>query len=74
MAFEIEDRIPLPPKSSSKIKYPLAEMKVGQSFFAPGVKSSAISGRAATVAKASGDGRKYATRVVDGGVRVWRVE
>jgi hypothetical protein len=63
--FKIEKGIPM----SKRRKYPFAEMEIGDSVFIEGLKS---------VAEISGSFRghrpkKFATRQVDGGIRVWRI-
>lgn len=76
--LKIDKSVPLEAnQSSSAGKYPLREMEVGDSFLLPlvdgsvAVTRSRVSGRAAQVGKDLG--RKFVTRVVEGGVRVWRV-
>lgn len=69
--FKIERGIPVPSARGALIKYPWAEMEVGDSLFFPAGNHpsvSAISGQWATR-----HGRKFTTRKVDGGVRVWRI-
>lgn len=74
MAFEIQKGIPLPKinrgtNGGRKWKYPLLEMEVGDSFFAPDTRPSVGSARKhgikVTVRRVTEDG-------VDGW-RVWRV-
>ena len=71
--IKIETGIPMPPglgQRGRSRKYPWREMKVGDSFLVPGVTRqkwrSAPAGEKAT-------GFKFATRAVEGGIRVWRV-
>lgn len=73
MSYEIEKSICIPniAKKGPKRKYPFVDMEVGDSFFLPqGTKaisvSAAIQGRALN--------RKFVTRTVEGGMRVWRVK
>ena len=70
--FEIESGIPVsrqirPPYGS---KYPFAALKPGQSFFVPGGKAPILSSLCVRLRQETG--HRYATRTVDGGVRVWR--
>jgi hypothetical protein len=67
--IEIESGIPIPePKWSSK-KYPIKEMEVGDSFFAPGRKSTTMHPNFHRYKP-----RKFRCRKEGDGVRVWRVE
>lgn len=69
--YPIESGIVLSRRRDST-KYPLASLEVGDSFLVPG----AVARRLATAASQAGKrlGRKFATRKVEGGVRVWRLE
>ena len=70
--FKIEKGVEIPMKKDCRSKYPWGEMEVNDSvFFKNGsqyiLASSVNNFRVRT-------GRKFSTRTVDGGVRVWRVE
>jgi hypothetical protein len=52
-------------------KYPWKELNPGDSFFVPGRTIKAISAMSCNRSKM--DGRKYACRTENGGVRVWRI-
>ena len=73
--FKIEDGIPVPNRGFSK-RYPFGDLAVGQSFFVP--TDEAAKKRVRVASAASMHGKKYnsvfATRVVEGGIRVWRVK
>lgn len=76
--IKIEKNVPLPlgaGAGGSNKKYPIEEMQVGDSFFAPGVTTANISG---AFMKAKSQGKKFCTRTVtEGGIagcRVWRKE
>lgn len=74
--FKVENDIPIPGGGSSKSGFAAAirNLKIGQSVL--NNKSSSpgsISAQAASVAFRAGDGRRYVTRTVEGGTRVWRV-
>jgi hypothetical protein len=76
-AFKIENHVPMPKPGDGKRKYPWAQLELGQSFLIPcdtwereGVQFSLTSCRRG----AEKTGKKFATRQVDGGVRVWRVK
>ena len=68
--MNIEKNVPLSPRSSHRLKYPWAEMQIGDSFFVTGVnqKSMAMTAKYQT----EKTGKTYLARTVDGGVRVWR--
>lgn len=88
MAIDIEGGIPLPPPSPSgrrggrSRKYPVPDLKPGDSFFVPETSerdANAIRGSLATAisrVKTAHPGWEYATRVWDEkgvrGIRVWR--
>jgi hypothetical protein len=55
-------------------KYPFPRMKVGESFFAPVEDTGTIPRiRAAASMYGSNNNMKFRTRIVDGGLRVWRI-
>ena len=71
--FKIEKGIPVPPPKRelrSGVYAVLRSLDVGDSFVARG-KQDSVRGMACMAGKKYG--RKFATRVVEGGVRVWRV-
>ena len=76
--FAIQDNVPLPKLRAYRSRYPFSEMRVGQSFFIPGVRVQRVSHAAVYWAKRLGDGYRFVSRTVteDGqeGVRCWRVE
>ncbi|GJH00244.1 hypothetical protein [Paraburkholderia terrae] len=81
MNFKIEKGIPAPCtpenlRTGRKLLYPFAEMKVGDSFLVP--ETEDIRNRADRVKSAASTySRKHsirlATKIVEGGVRVWRL-
>lgn len=62
--IKIDKNIPIPPKRGRPKKYPFDEMEVGDSCL---VKTKGVLSRRI-------DGKRFTTRTVKGGVRVWRVE
>jgi len=71
--IEIEKGIPIPNDGRGRpSRYPWTTMDVGDSFFIPGKTAHDFSG----IASGAGfrTGRKFTTRTVEGGVRVWRIE
>lgn len=75
--IEIEKGIPIPParQPGVKAKSPRHEMEVGDSYF---VKTSArdacvVEGNKARCWGRKNGGKKFSTRQVEGGVRIWRV-
>lgn len=77
--FKIDKGVPLPPNSGNKgkgsRKYPFDDMQVGDSIFFeteyPNQRRELLWSVLTSYQKRNG--MKYATRIVDGGVRVWRV-
>ena len=72
--FTIEKGIPVPKMTGAgrKTKYPFESMQVGDSFF---VKDGTVK----TLSRSCGIygkrlNRKFTSRTVEGGARVWRVE
>lgn len=74
--MEIERGVPLTVRGRvTKYRFPLGEMEVGDSFyFDP--KGAGVLGTARSLISRYGKtfNRKFATRLVDGGIRVWRIE
>jgi hypothetical protein len=75
--FKIESGVPIPTGPVlRKSKYPLAGMQPGDSFFVPGAKVSIQKSvrAAASVFSARNKGTEFTARLVEGGLRVWRVK
>lgn len=70
--LEIDKGIPRP-ASLRAAKYPWAALEIGDSFFVPSVNGATHN--VASVASWAGKrhGKKFSSRTVDGGVRVWRI-
>ncbi len=74
--FVIEKGVPKPDKKGMKAKYPLGQMEVGDSFLIP------TEGKDAQRSVQTECGshwtrlkpKKFASRQVEGGVRIWRVQ
>lgn len=73
--FKIEKHIPVPPKHNKGSSiYPFAQMQKGDSFLIPAkAKEEQVSKRKAVSASAYKHKMKITTRIVEGGVRVWKV-
>jgi hypothetical protein len=74
-SIKVESGIPLPPTNSthqSGVSNTLRTMKIGESFLYRGLPVTVriIANR---ISKEAG-GRKFATRKVEGGLRVWRIK
>jgi len=72
-----EERIPIPapntgPKRGKAFKYPFHKLEVGESFYVENLQSRNLGGSVTYASKVLG--RKFTTRSMEGGVRVWRVE
>lgn len=76
--YELEKGIPITEKSIGRHlkKYPFTEMEVGDSFFVS-VDGDALALRRKQLSLCGAALRnkpmKFTTRVVDGGVRIWRI-
>jgi len=69
--FAIEKGIPIPGGSKLAPKYPFDKLDVNDSFFVPGARRATVG--AAAYHFANKNGRKFTVRLVDDGVRVWRI-
>lgn len=83
--IETESGIPMPPakrgrySSRCPCKYPLRTMEVGESFFVPVSHPANLEKYQCAVIAAAWKigkktGKRFTSRQVEGGVRVWRVE
>ena len=74
--MEVERGVPFPVTSKvSKYRFPLGEMDIGDSFFVEAREGSFLSSASSLISRYGKTySRKFATRVVDGGFRVWRIE
>ena len=72
--YQIEKGIPAPEKYGvgRPSRYPFADMEVGDSFFVPDAPANRLACAATWATKRYN--RRFITRVVEHGVRVWRVE
>ena len=74
-AYVIEDGIPLPARTRgllSPLGAAVRALDVGQSVMVPGAtRKTGITGTVWAAGKLFG--RKFATRTVEGGIRVWRL-
>lgn len=77
-AYKVESGIPMPSRKAHNAKFPFKEMQVGDSFLVPfdGEDEGTVRSRIASncTHQKRRIGRQYATRKVDGGIRVWRVK
>lgn len=72
--IKIENNVPIPDKGNSK--YPWLEMEVGDSFFVenPPKQKNGYPSTMATTATRRLSPKKFVQRVVDNGLRVWRIK
>lgn len=69
--IKVESNIPFPDGRTFSRKYPWTELEVGQSFFVPnGVFRSMQAGASLAGRRL---GKTFRARVVEGGVRIWRL-
>ena len=69
--LEIEKFVPIPDGYSKKKKYPFAEMEVGDSILFAEHEMKAA--RSCSHAFGVRHSMKFTTRLVDGGMRIWRI-
>ena len=69
--YVIEKNVPLAQTAGAPAKYPFLEMEIGDSFLVTDRARPQVGAAAGNAGKFSG--RKFTTRTVPGGVRVWRV-
>ena len=73
--IKINKGVKMPPRGygiGAPPKYPWLKMKIGDSFLVVGKLQKSMGTQATMTGKRHN--RKFTTRKVDGGVRVWRVE
>lgn len=70
-SLKVEQGVALPP-APSNTRYPFAQLKVGDSFFAAADKADSACASVSYWARKTGF--KFTSRSVDGGVRIWRIE
>jgi hypothetical protein len=72
--IKIDKNVPMP-QEAARAKYPWKQMEIGDSFFVPANGKSTRYRRNCLQSNAHGQvPRKFAVRLEEGGVRVWRVE
>ena len=70
MTIKIDKNIPIPDRMRD-YKYPIKDLSVGDSFYVEGMSPS---DRSQITAKGRLCNMRLVTRVVDKGIRVWRIE
>lgn len=71
----IESGIPIPPKKTlinPEDRLQLSKLKVGESRLVRGLTQQSVASRASRALHLHG--MRFTTRVMEGGVRVWRIE
>lgn len=68
---KVDKKVPIP-EIGRPCKYPWKTMEVGDSFFVTGAASHAFSGQACMAARRAG--RRFTTRSLPNGCRVWRIK
>ena len=74
--MKIEHGIEIPARTTTlkgRSKYPLADMKVGDSIFLPGNSGTVLTQAAGNYRRRGGSG-KFTVRKVRGGYRCWRLK
>jgi hypothetical protein len=75
--FALEQGVPIPEacrRTRNRCLFPFAKMEVGQSFFVPLEQAWTLSTSASQFQRKHPGHRRFTTRMVEGGVRCWRVE
>jgi len=72
MTIPIDHDVPIPAITRMS-KYPFDDMEVGDSFTILPEASKNISSAIGAYCRKRSDGRKFITRSIEGGVRIWRV-
>lgn len=71
MTITIDKDVPLP---DGQAKLPFGIMDIGDSFFVNGYSHNMDTVRSAASAWGQRHQKRFTVRVVDGGVRIWRIE
>jgi hypothetical protein len=71
--LRIEHNVPIPPKRGGGIHALLAKLEASDSVMIPG-RTPATAASAIRYAQISLPGRRFTSRTVDGGVRIWRTK
>lgn len=69
--YKIEDGIPPPRRGNLAAQ--IRAMTAGQSLLVSDRPQGSVASQGNSASKIIGDGRKYTTKQVDGGVRIWRI-
>ncbi len=72
--YAIEKGIPVTRAFRVPYRYPFNDMEISDSFFVPDGAGRIRSTRARCSQVKASTGKEFIARVVDGGVRVWRVK
>lgn len=71
MTIKIDPGVPLT-TSGTRRRYPFRDMAVGDSFFVPGMTCRDMRGALSRAKRETG--WRFATRRVDNGLRIWKIE
>lgn len=72
MKINIDKNVPIPEKVGRECKYPWRQMEIGDSFFIEGKRTNNMCSLIAAAGKRIG--RKFISRTIGNGVRIWRIE
>lgn len=70
----IESGVPMPASRTRSDAMPFGDMEVGDSIFFSGATQGQAASRALSWKRRAKSKFVFSTRVVDGGVRVWRIK
>lgn len=72
--FTTEKGIPIPvPRNQQGLTHTLKSMAAGDSVLIPGKTTLQMSGYIRYAKSGDGAGKKFTSRTVDGGCRIWRI-
>lgn len=79
MSIAIDKNIPIPQRCAAKIKYPFADMDVGDSFFVARPDEESPSRFRNRMQAVITFGKKrtgyfFTSRIEEAGIRIWRIE
>jgi hypothetical protein len=72
MKFKIDKKIPLPSRGQQITKYPFIDLDIGDSFLIPEKTVIQTNGLCYYAGKRLK--KKFVSRTVNGGVRIWRIK
>jgi hypothetical protein len=78
--YKVESQVPMPRKVMDRCRFPFDKMKIGDSFFIPKKDQDPTKARISIYAASNSFNKNHKTdykmssRIVEGGLRVWRIK